>query len=622
MLRAPILAGLLLALPATAEAADRVTVRAPSGGLRATFELQDGVPRLAVARGSRVLLPGAALGLRTAAGDLTRGLRLAGISPARRLAQRYRTVVGKRRAHRDVATRRVLRLTGARGERLELELHVARDGVAYRYRLPARRLHRVLGEASSWALSPRARTWTQAYTPDDPSGRKRGAEAVFYESSIAAGTAGALTGRYVYPLLASLPGGERVLFTEADLDGGYAGTHLQATGAGVLAVSLPLPDGRVASRGPLTTPWRVAVVGDLAAVVESDLVQDLAPPSRIRDASWIVPGRVAWSWNADIESARSYARQREQVDYAARNGRRYVLVDEGWSPRWMPALVRYAERRDVRVWLWSPYSDLRTVAQRASRLARWKSWGIAGVKIDFTLCDCQARQRWFQAVIEAAARHRLMLNFHGSTVPRGVERTWPNVLSVEAVWGGEIYNAFLRLGIDAVPQQPAALTMLPFTRNVVGPMDFTPVLFTPRNRLTSDGFELGTAVVFESGVQHWSDSLAAYRARPAAERVLSSVPTTWDETRLLAGAPGSAAVIARRRGAQWWVGAISATPARRLRVRASFLGAGTWRARTTTDADADGRGLAESSTTLTRSGTITVDLAANGGFVTRLSRSR
>jgi alpha-glucosidase len=622
VLRAAILAGLLLALPATAEAADRLTVRAPTGSLRATFDLQDGVPRLAVARGSRVLLAPAPLGLRTAAGDLTRGLRLVARSPARRLAQRYRTIVGKRRAHRDVATRRVLRLAGAGGERLELELHVAGDGVGYRYRLPARRLHRVLGEASSWTLPPQARTWTQSYTPDDPSGRKRGAAAVFYESPIVAGSAGTLTGRYVYPLLAALPGGERVLFTEADLDGDYAGTHLRATGDGVLAVSLPMPDGRVASRGPLTTPWRVAVVGDLATVVESDLVQDLAPPSRIRDTSWIAPGPVAWSWNADIESPRSYARQREQVDYAAGNGRRHVLVDEGWSPRWMPALVRYAKSRGVGVWLWSPYTDLRTAAQRASRLGRWKDWGIAGAKIDFTLCDCQARQRWFAVVIEAAARRRLMLNFHGSTVPRGVERTWPNVLSVEAVWGGEIYNAFLRLGIDAVPQQPAALTMLPFTRNVVGPMDFTPVLFTPRNRLTSDGFELGTAVVFESGLQHWSDSLAAYRSRPAVERVLSRVPTTWDETRLLAGAPGTGAVIARRRGAQWWVGAISATPARRVRVSASFLGAGSWRARTTADADATGRGLTESSATLTRRGTITVDLAANGGFVTRLSRSR
>ena len=213
------------------------------------------------------------------------------------------------------------------------------------------------------------------------------------------------------------------------------------------------------------------------------------------------------------------------------------------------------------VWLWSRYSELRTRAERAAKLSRWRRWGVAGVKIDFLLCDCQQRMRWLDDVLARTARLRLMVNFHGTTMPRGIERTWPHVLTVEAVQGGEFYNGYTRLGIpDSVrPHEPSSLVTLPFTRNVVGSMDFTPVLFSSTNRLTSEGFELGTAVVYESGLQHWADGIAGYRARPAAERVLERVPVAWDETRLLAGRPGREAVLARRRGREWWIGAISAT---------------------------------------------------------------
>lgn len=602
-----------------AHAAERWTVRAPAGGLRATVTLAgDGTAGLAVRRGSRVLLR-APLGLRTARGDLARGLRATGASRARPVVERYLTVAGKRRRHRSALVRRTLAFAAPDRSRLLVDLRVAADGVAFRYRLPERRAHRVLAEATAFDVPPRARTWMSTYQEDDPPQRNPSSTLVYYEAPRTEQAARDLRGDYVYPALAALAGGDYALLTESDLDGGYAGTHLRAEDGGRLRVVPPRPDGRIATRGPLTTPWRVAVVGDLRTVVASDLVQDVAAPSRIARTRWIRPGSVAWSWNADVTSPRSLARQRAYVRYAARRGWPYVLVDEGWSARWMPGLVRYAARRGVRVFLWTRFSSLRSRAVREASFARWKRWGVAGVKIDFTLCDCQRRMRWFDDVLRQTARHRLMLNFHGTTLPRGIERTWPHVLTVEAVQGGEWYGAFARLDVPGVPLAPSSLVTLPFTRNVVGSMDFTPVLFSARNRATSEGFELATAVVYESGLQHWADGIAGYRRRPLAERVLSRVPVAWDETRLLAGRPGRDAVVARRRGRAWWVGAISATGARTSRVPLAFLGPGTWRARIV--ADRRGGGLEARTAHVRRGDRLAVRLAASGGYVVRLARA-
>jgi hypothetical protein len=613
---APALAAAALVSASPAHAAGGWTVRAPAGGLRATVApAGDGTAELVVRRGSRVLLR-APLGLRTARGDLSRGLRPRGASPPRPVVERYTTVAGKRRRHRSALVRRTIAFSGGDGARLLVDLRVAADGVAFRYRLPERRPHRVLAEATAFDLPPRARTWMSAYQEDDPPQRDPSSTLVFYEAPRTEQAARDLRGDYVYPALAELGGGEHVLLTESALDGGYAGTHLRAEDGGRLRVVPPRPDGRIATRGPLTTPWRVAVVGSLRAVVASDLVQDVAAPSRVADTGWIRPGSVAWSWNADVASPRSPRRQRAYVRYAARQGWPYVLVDEGWSARWMPGLVRYAQRRGVRVFLWTRFSSLRSRAVREASFARWRRWGIAGVKIDFTLCDCQRRMRWFADVLRRTARHRLMLNFHGTTVPRGIERTWPHVLTVEAVQGGEWYGAFTRLKVPGVPLAPASLVTLPFTRNVVGSMDFTPVLFSARNRATSDGFELATAVVYESGLQHWADGIAGYRRRPLAERVLARVPVAWDETRLVAGRPGREAVLARRRGRTWWVGAISATRARSSRIRLGFLGPGPWRAWIV--GDRRGGGLASRSARVRRGDRLPVRLAANGGYVARL----
>ena len=216
-------------------------------------------------------------------------------------------------------------------------------------------------------------------------------------------------------------------------------------------------------------------------------------------------------------------------------------------PAWVPALTAYARRRHVGVLLWSRWDALRPAAQRDALLSRWRSWGVAGVKLDFMHSDSRQRMGWYRGVARAAAERRLLVNFHGSTVPRGMSRTWPNVLTMEGVIGAETYKG-------EAPVTPVHNATLPFTRNAIGPMDYTPVTFSAQRRQTSAAHELALSVVFESGLQHFADSPEGYAAVPQGLRWLRGVPVAWDETRLLSGYPGARATIARRRGRRWYVG--------------------------------------------------------------------
>ena len=288
--------------------------------------------------------------------------------------------------------------------------------------------------------------------------------------------------------------------------------------------------------------------------------------------SWIRPGRVAWSWWSDSTSPRDPDRQRYFVDAAAERGWEYSLVDEGWDAAWLPELVRYAADRGVRILLWTHWRDLREPGRRARLLDRWAGWGIAGVKVDFLQSDRRRRLAAYDAIARAAARRRLLVDFHGSTLPRGIQRTWPNVMTLEAVLGAEHGKA---------ATIPAAHDVdLVFTRNAVGSMDYTPVTFSAPLRTSTAAHQLALAVAFESGLQHLADTPESYAARPAADAVLRALPVAWDDTRLLDGAPGSHATLARRAGAEWWVASLQAGAAtstlRCMRISPARISSKMW----------------------------------------------
>ncbi|MFJ6673804.1 glycoside hydrolase family 97 catalytic domain-containing protein [Actinosynnema sp. NPDC091369] len=569
--------------PAAAAPADWVITAPGTAALAAHVRLDPGTGGLtfAVSRQGRTVLAPASVGLRTTGADLTRGLRAVGRAD-RLVTERYAMTTGKRLERQSRMTETTLAFAGAGGARLDLVVRVAPDGVAYRYVVPDPVT--VTGEASSYRLPADAPAWLLPYN-------------AWYEANRVRTTAGAAEGDFGHPSLFRV-GEDYALLTESDVDGRYAGSRLRHA-AGSADYQVVLADEQVTD--VVRTPWRTAIVGSLATVGQSTLVDDLASPSKVADTSWVRPGKVAWSWLSEHSSPGDFARQKQYVDFAARNGWEYVLVDEGWRDAWVPELVRYARARGVEVLLWFHWSALDTQVERDTVLPRVRQWGVRGVKLDFMESDSRARYQWYDAVLAKTAELRLMVNFHGSTIPHGLARTWPHVMTMEAVRGAE-------------NSPPAANNPVQFfTRNAVGSMDYTPVSLEVGPKEASVAHEVALPVLYESGWTHFADKPEAYERFPEALRYLNQVPTVWDETRVLGGDPSEHAVVARRSGDRWFVGAVSAGDARTLRASLAFLGGGQWLVEVVRDGvergdvRRDGR-IARSSATLE------VPVPRNGGF--------
>ena len=310
-----------------------------------------------------------------------------------------------------------------------------------------------------------------------------------------------------------------------------------------------MTDSRFAS------PWRVFVIGSLSSIVESTLVDDLARAHITKATepdpiSYVLPGHAAWSWWSSQYSGAYLETQKSFVDFAYEQGWHHVLVDCGWDAAWVPELVAYASQRNVCSHLWSAWNDL-DGPENIKKLALWHSWGVCGVKIDFMGSESRERYQWYESILSETARLGLMVNFHGSVIPRGWARTYPQVIGYEAIRGAEYYVFYKE------PLSSLHNVCQVFTRNVIGSMDYTPVTFSAPKRTTSNAHELALSIAFECGITHFADSPDSYRSYPVAQELLKSLPDTWDETKLLGGTPDSYALIARRTGSKWFVACIN-----------------------------------------------------------------
>jgi hypothetical protein len=573
LLAAALFGALGVAWRAGADPGHGWTVTAPGGALTARVTVDGDAFALTVLRGGRTVL----------STPLGRGDASAARTSQDTLQETFATPAGKRREHTLAARRLKIVLPHGRA----IELLVADDGVALRTTGAGH-------EVAAWQAPAGARAWLQTYRRD-------------YEGPYEpAALRSAKAGDYGFPALLR-SGDTWALLTESGLRR-QAAAHLRVQ-HGILQVALPPHEAE-----PRTTPWRVAVIGDLATVVGSDLPLSLGRPAQIRDTSWITPGRVAWSWWSDRESPGDISRQRAFVREAAAYRWQYVLLDDGWAAAEVPRIARYAARRGVRVMVWTEWWKLRDPRRRAQLLDQWAAWGVAGVKVDFLLSDSAARMEIYDDIAHDAAQRKLAVVFHGCTVPRGIQRTWPNVLTMEAVEGAE--REIPAQGAKAMdPRQDVNLV---FTRNVIGSMDYTPVTFSARHRGSTDAHRLALAVAYESGLQHFADSPESYARHPQAAQVLTDVPTAWDDTRLLAGAPDRDAVIARRAGTTWWIGSVSATGSHEQTVPLSFLEPGrSYRLHLVRD---DGHGgLAAEDRTVTSSDRLSVAVERNGGYTAELT---
>ncbi|ROP34837.1 glycoside hydrolase family 97 protein [Saccharothrix texasensis] len=562
-------------------------------GVRATVALDAaGSLTLGATWECRVALLPAPVGVVTAAADFTSGLTFVQRVDTP-VSSSYSVVAGKSKNRARTATE--TRLVFAKGaDRVTVVVRTARDGVALRYELPGSAT--VLREATSFEVPG------DAVVSLAPFG-------VNHESNFVTSTAAAVgDGEYDLSVFAQHPNGSQVLLAESGVDGGYSGGRLtHARGTGRFAVKLA--DAQVARTGAFATAWRTAAIGTTATVVESTLVDDVAPPSKVADTSWVRPGVAAWPWlDGFHDTQRNLPKLKQWADYASAQGWPYLLVDDGWKGvTWMPELVEHARARGVRVMLWYHWTDLDTEAERDAEFTRITGWGVAGVKMDFMDSETRARHQWYDAALASTARYRLMVDLHGSRLPVGVHRTWPHVLTTEDVRGEEYPGGRT---IDHV-------AAIPFTRGALGPADYSPMSFQQGNP-NSDAAELALGVLYESGIMLPGGRVSDYQARPEAQRWMRLLPTTWDETRYVSGDPATGAVVARRDGDRWFVGALRKGTAGTISYPTAFLGSGTWHAEITTDGPA---GLVRTSRVVQAGEALSVASVANGGHVVKLTRA-
>ena len=392
--------------------------------------------------------------------------------------------------------------------------------------------------------------------------------------------------RWGYPALLEPADGVFALITEANIERQQSASCLYNDGERFRVV----PDKNEKQlNGEWHTPWRVVIVGSLADVVESTLVTDVAEPCLLEDTNWIHPGVVSWVYWAYNHGSNDYNIIRKYVDMAVALHLPYVLIDAEWDEmadgKTIEDAVAYARQQGIRPLIWynssvgwidgapGPKFRLNKPEDREREFAWCEKIGVAGVKIDFFSGDNQMNMDYCIDLLESAARHHLLVNFHGATIPRGWQRTYPNLLSTEGVYGAEWYNNVPTFTNRAASHNAT----LPFTRNVIGPMDYTPCAFSDSQHphITSHAHELALTVLFESGLQHLADRPESFLAQPqAVQDFLGRLPAAWDETRYVSGYPGQSSVLARRSGSRWFVAGINGTDeSQTLKCDLSFIGA-------------------------------------------------
>jgi hypothetical protein len=616
-------------------------VTSPDGRLVASFRIDaEGRPLYSIRRDGKTVLAESRLGLVREDGDFSRGLALVSASGPEAVRDRYEILTAKRRRNDYRANRRVYSLKGSAG-RLDITFQVSDDGLAYRYTFPERskQTHRLQSEATSFRLPAGARAWMQPMQRAKTGfGRSNPAYEEFYLKDVPVGTPSPSGVGWVYPALFRTDD-TWLLISEVGVSRRYCGTRLlPGERREEYRVGFPDPresilNGPVNPEGelPWTTPWRIVVVGSLKTIAESNLGNDVAEKAAVKLPHAPEPGKAAWSWPLMGDPSANYETQRQFIDYAADMKWKYVLIDALWDVQIgyekAKELVDYARTKDVSILLWynsrgdwnetpqTPRDRLITHDRRIEEFERLKAMGVAGLKIDFFGADGQSAMAYYEDIMEDAAPYGLLLNFHGATLPRGWQRKYPHLMTVEAIKGFE----FITFGQDAANEQPAHSTMLPFTRNVFDPMDFTPMALDRINnrirRRTTSAFELALSVVFTSGIQHYPEVPAGMAKAPEYVReFLRGVPSVWDEIRFLDGYPGRFVAIARKGDGHWYVAGINGENApRTLSLDLRELGR---RGKGALIADGDGGNLSFRQAEVTGD-RLDIELPPHGGFVVR-----
>lgn len=584
------------------------------------------------ANASVEVIPMITLGLSRNDQEFSKELRFLKAGAVRSVVDQYDAPHGKRSARKNQGNEVVVSFENPGKAKMNLIIRLYNDGLAFRYEFPEKQgTFVVKDEYTSYLIPENAKRWLQKWNP---------ANERFY--TIAKGK-DIERQDYGYPALFQAQDSSCFyLLHEADLDKTYCGSKL-SNAANPASYKIMFPDendgrGQGSSTPTITlpwkSPWRVVMLGSLPTLVESTLVDDVSAPSKIKDTEWIKPGLVSWNYWSNNHGTKDYQVVRSFADLAVRMGWPYTLLDWEWDSMSnggsLEDAVNYIHSKGIKPLLWynsggdhtwvqaTPKHRMLTHENRMKEFAWLQKLGFAGVKIDFFESEKQDMITYYLDILEDAAKFNMLVYFHGCVVPRGWARTYPHLMTYEGVMGAEWYNnvPFFTAGA------PSHNTILPFTRNVVGAMDYTPVTFTNSQHphITSYGHELALSVVFESALQHLADRPEGYDELPDAPKTfLKKVPAAWDDTKYIDGYPGHDAIVARRSGSDWFIGGINGESKEKTKaVKLDFLPAGAKYKMTLIADGTHDKAFATNYGVVDSSSTIEVKMLRRGGFAVML----
>ena len=561
------------------------TLKSPNAKISVNFSLTSiGEPVYSISHSGSMILKQSKLGIVRSDGDFSTNLSLDSVSNQKLISDKYTLLHGKRLNCNYTGNKQIFYLKNAKSKLMEIIFQVSNDGVAFRYYFPEKTdtTIKIFKEVTSYRFDLTTKAFLQpcadarmGWCFSSPSYEE------YYKMNIHVGTKAPNQAGWVMPALFNFRK-FWISITETAVDTNYCGTRLsQFSPNGEYSVQFPQPQECRSNEPvlpesvlPWYTPWRIIAVSEnLAGLVESTLETDLASPAKYDVSSWLKPGTASWSWVILKDDSTVYSAQQRYIDFASSMNWKYCLIDAFWDTQIgyekIKQLADYAKTKNVKILLWynsagdwntttlTPRNKMLIKESRREEFLKLKDIGIGGIKVDFFGGDGQSMMKYYIDILKDAAKYKLAVNFHGATFPRGWNRTYPNLVSMEAIKGEE----YVTFGQSYADQQPSHCAIIPFTRNLFDPMDFTPVNFSgiPHiTRKTTGGFEIALSVIFTSGIQHIAETPNGMAAqKDFVKEYMSSLPETWDDVKFIDGYPGKYVVLARKKGDGWYIAGIN-----------------------------------------------------------------
>lgn len=560
-----------------------------------------------VTKNSDVVVQKSKLGIETSLEDFSTGLTFQSTS-TNQIDETYTLPSGKRSAYSNKCNE-IRTVFSKSGKNIEIVFRVYNDGVAFRYVLQGSGNVSIISEQSECVIPEKKKIYTQTYSKD-------------YKESFQE-TDWDIISCLSYSALPALveTSNSYVLLSEAMVNGNYAGAKLSAdenTNAFVYQTS-----GTINTSLPFKSPWRTLTIGSLETIVETIMFENLNDAASISDISWVKPGRAAWSYGGeDTSGYLDFDNIKKYIDWANEMGWEYFTLDKGWqnnSSISLSQVVNYAIPKGVGVFIWvNQHSLPATETDLRKMLANWKSQSVKGLVVDFWEDDSQEMMKKYDLLLKLASEQKLLLNFRSCTKPNGLRRTWPHLLTSEAV-SGNVYYARNPELISSSHNINSAII-----RNSLGATDYAPIDFAEKNgrvlQATTWAHQLALSVVFESGVQHIMDAPDNLKYNISKD-FLKTLPAAWDDTKCLNAELGNYVCIARRKNNDWHIASLT-TEAGTAGIPLSFLSEGKkYNAYIYKDGGCPSEIDFEYKADLSSADKITVPMLKNGGLAILLSES-